>query len=203
MHATSAARIAGGQLYDGLAALPSRPERGREEPDPHSSTRIGMGQLDSHARVSAPGCHQRAPGVDVLRAHSDPVQDRTRTVPHPRVFDDAATRGLTGDTQLVGLEALLSLSVAVPERRFAAMPSIGERELESYKAPSPRRRRPQVTVLIPAHNEEASVAATIACVLAQDWGPDRVLVICDNCTDDTEAVARCRRRRWLRRRAAW
>jgi biofilm PGA synthesis N-glycosyltransferase PgaC len=45
-------------------------------------------------------------------------------------------------------------------------------------------------VLIPAHNEEASVAATIECVLAQEWRPDRVLVICDNCTDNTEAVAR-------------
>ena len=111
-------------------------------------------------------------------------------MPFPRLFDDAATGGSTGNTQLMGLAALRSLSAPLPERRFAAVPSIDEREPEPYTAPSLRRRRPQVTVLIPAHNEEASVAATIACVLAQEWKPDRVLVICDNCTDDTEAVAR-------------
>lgn len=187
----SAARIAGDRLHDGAAALPSRPEWGRKEPAQHSSTRIGMGQLGSHAQVSALGRHQKSPtGVDVPRAHSDPVQDRTITVPFPRLFDDAATGGSTGNTQLMGLAALRSLSAPLPERRFAAMPSIDEREPEPYRAPSSRRRRPQVTVLIPAHNEEASVAATVACVLAQEWKPDRVLVICDNCTDDTEAVAR-------------
>jgi poly-beta-1,6-N-acetyl-D-glucosamine synthase len=187
----SAAGISGGRWDDGFAALPSRPELGHEEPDLRPSTRMGVGQLGGHARASALGRDQRsAPGVDVLRAHADPVQDRTIPVPRPRPFDDAATGGVAGGTQLAGLEALLSLSVAVPERRFAAMPSIDEREPEPYTAPSSRRRRPQVTVLIPAHNEEASVAATVACVLAQQWRPDRVLVICDNCTDNTEAVAR-------------
>ena len=111
-------------------------------------------------------------------------------MPNPRLFGDAAPGGLTYDTQLAGLEALLSSSVPVLEKRPAAVPGIDEQEPEPYTAPSSRRRRPQVTVLIPAHNEEASVAATIACVLAQEWTPDRVLVICDNCTDDTEAIAR-------------
>ena len=187
----NASRIAGGRLDGGLAALPSWPEWGREEPDLHSSTSIGMGQLGGKAQESALGRHRRsAPGVDAQRAHSVAVQDKTVTMPIPRLFDDAAAGGLVGDMQLAGLEALLSFSTPAPEMRLAAVPTIDEREPEPYTAPSSRRRRPQVTVLIPAHNEEASVAATIACVLAQEWKPDRVLVICDNCTDNTEAVAR-------------
>ena len=190
-HSKNASRFAGGRLEGGLAALPSRPEWGREQPGLHSSAWIGMGQLGGEARVSAAGRHRRsAPGVDALWAHSGAVQDRTITVPNPRLFDDGAAGGLTGDTQLAGLEALLSSSAPVLERRLAAMPGIDEQEPEPYTAPSSRRQRPPVTVLVPAHNEEASVAATIACVLAQEWTPDRVLVICDNCTDDTEAIAR-------------
>lgn len=47
-----------------------------------------------------------------------------------------------------------------------------------------------VTVLIPAHNEEASLALTIASLLAQSHRPERVIVVADNCTDSTVAVAR-------------
>lgn len=47
-----------------------------------------------------------------------------------------------------------------------------------------------VTVLIPAHNEAASIGATLDSLDAQDPAPDRVIVVADNCTDGTEAVAR-------------
>ena len=47
-----------------------------------------------------------------------------------------------------------------------------------------------VTVLIPAHNEEASLAATIASLLTQSHRPERVVVVADNCTDSTVAIAR-------------
>jgi cellulose synthase/poly-beta-1,6-N-acetylglucosamine synthase-like glycosyltransferase len=51
----------------------------------------------------------------------------------------------------------------------------------------PQARR--TTALVPAHNEEASIAQTIACLRQQDLRPDRIIVVCDNCTDSTEAVA--------------
>jgi cellulose synthase/poly-beta-1,6-N-acetylglucosamine synthase-like glycosyltransferase len=51
-------------------------------------------------------------------------------------------------------------------------------------------RRPTVAVLIPAHNEEAGIGNTLACLRAQLTGGDRLLVVADNCTDDTAAVAR-------------
>jgi biofilm PGA synthesis N-glycosyltransferase PgaC len=48
----------------------------------------------------------------------------------------------------------------------------------------------EVVVLIPAHNEAETIAMTIGCALAQTYPPSRVVVMADNCTDDTVAVAR-------------
>ena len=46
------------------------------------------------------------------------------------------------------------------------------------------------TVLIPAHNEEAILGLTLVSLAEQTRRPDRVVVIADNCTDGTVAVAR-------------
>ena len=48
--------------------------------------------------------------------------------------------------------------------------------------------RPRVHVLIPAHDEEASIAATLKPVAAQQLPADDVLVIADSCTDSTALV---------------
>ncbi|MGB8019873.1 MAG: glycosyltransferase family 2 protein [Candidatus Nanopelagicales bacterium] len=50
-----------------------------------------------------------------------------------------------------------------------------------------------ITALIPAHNEQATLAVTLPALLAQSRPPDRVLVVADNCTDGTEAVAAAHR----------
>lgn len=47
-----------------------------------------------------------------------------------------------------------------------------------------------ITVLIPAHNEEDRVGATLASLQAQTIRPDRVVVVSDNSTDRTVAIAR-------------
>ncbi len=47
-----------------------------------------------------------------------------------------------------------------------------------------------VTVLIPAHNEEKLISATINSLMEQDRKPDRIIVVADNCTDQTIAVAK-------------
>jgi poly-beta-1,6-N-acetyl-D-glucosamine synthase len=54
----------------------------------------------------------------------------------------------------------------------------------------PRRRTAKLLVLIPAHNEEASIASVLNALLTQTRIPDRIVVIADNCTDKTEQVAR-------------
>jgi peptidoglycan/xylan/chitin deacetylase (PgdA/CDA1 family) len=54
--------------------------------------------------------------------------------------------------------------------------------------PAPRHT---IAVLIPAHNEEDALPATLRSVFAQDYPPEmlRVYVVADNCTDQTAAVA--------------
>jgi cellulose synthase/poly-beta-1,6-N-acetylglucosamine synthase-like glycosyltransferase len=47
---------------------------------------------------------------------------------------------------------------------------------------------PRTTVLIPAHNEGAGILPTIRDVQAQLGPNDRILVVADNCTDDTAAI---------------
>jgi cellulose synthase/poly-beta-1,6-N-acetylglucosamine synthase-like glycosyltransferase len=50
--------------------------------------------------------------------------------------------------------------------------------------------RPKVAILIPAYNEAAGIAATISTILPQLTPDDRLLVIADNCTDETATIAR-------------
>src|SRR5690348_11017117 len=51
------------------------------------------------------------------------------------------------------------------------------------------RVRGKIAVLVPAHNERAGVSSTLASIRAQLRHSDRLIVIADNCTDDTAAVA--------------
>lgn len=49
--------------------------------------------------------------------------------------------------------------------------------------------RPRLTVLMPAHNEATGIATAISSVLPQLRVGDRLLVVADNCTDDTATIA--------------
>jgi cellulose synthase/poly-beta-1,6-N-acetylglucosamine synthase-like glycosyltransferase len=48
----------------------------------------------------------------------------------------------------------------------------------------------RVAVLVPAHDEAAGITATLATIAPQLRSADRLVVVADNCTDDTAAVAR-------------
>jgi len=48
----------------------------------------------------------------------------------------------------------------------------------------------RVAVLVPAHNESANVLPTIACLLKQLKPGDQLMVVADNCHDNTAALAR-------------
>ena len=50
--------------------------------------------------------------------------------------------------------------------------------------------RPKTTVLIPAHNEAEQIEAVLEVLLQQITEPDRVVVIADNCHDNTAELAR-------------
>ena len=48
----------------------------------------------------------------------------------------------------------------------------------------------RLTVLVPAHDEALTIAATLDSLWRQTRPPDRVVVVADNCTDDTADLAR-------------
>lgn len=50
--------------------------------------------------------------------------------------------------------------------------------------------RPRIAILIPAHNEETGLLATLASLQPQLSTNDRILVVADNCNDRTAEVAR-------------
>lgn len=57
------------------------------------------------------------------------------------------------------------------------------------------KSRPSVVALVPAHNEEDTIETTINSLMKQTWEVDYVLVIADNCKDNTtKIVRRCQKK---------
>ena len=50
----------------------------------------------------------------------------------------------------------------------------------------------RLTVLVPAHDEALTIEATLGSLFGQTRRPDRVIVIADNCTDNTAELARAK-----------
>jgi len=48
----------------------------------------------------------------------------------------------------------------------------------------------RLTALVPAHDEALTIAATLESLQGQTRPPDRIVVVADNCTDDTADIAR-------------
>jgi cellulose synthase/poly-beta-1,6-N-acetylglucosamine synthase-like glycosyltransferase len=86
---------------------------------------------------------------------------------------------------LLGLATLLA---AVPALVFALEIASAGRRAPLRAAAS--ATRPRVAVLVPAHNEAAGIAATLASIAPQLRNGDRLLVVADNCSDATAEVAR-------------
>lgn len=63
--------------------------------------------------------------------------------------------------------------------------------LPAYRpAPLPQGRRPTLCLLVPAHNEAAVIAGTLRSIAPQLAAGDRLLVVADNCSDETAVLAR-------------
>src|ERR1700723_2611117 len=63
------------------------------------------------------------------------------------------------------------------------------RPRQSFSLPVSNGSRPRVAVLIPAHNESKGLLSTLGDTQVQLRSTDRLLVVADNCTDDTAEVA--------------
>jgi 1,2-diacylglycerol 3-beta-glucosyltransferase len=89
---------------------------------------------------------------------------------------------------LAGTQAWLAASVGY----LLALLAAGARsDSGAAGAAAPEDPAPWLAALIPAHDEERGVADAVGALVAQDYPADRltVIVIADNCTDDTAGVA--------------
>ncbi|MGB5958043.1 glycosyltransferase family 2 protein [Pseudomonas sp.] len=86
---------------------------------------------------------------------------------------------------LLGLAAVIAL---VPVSVFFAQVLLAC--LPTRSQPSGQGGRPSVAVLVPAHDEASIIGATLASICPQLKDGDRLLVVADNCTDDTARLAR-------------
>jgi cellulose synthase/poly-beta-1,6-N-acetylglucosamine synthase-like glycosyltransferase len=88
---------------------------------------------------------------------------------------------------LISILSVCQIVLAVPIVLLAAecfAASFPARRPKSKDEPKP------VNVLIPAHNESMLIATTLASIRSQLTPADRLIVVADNCSDDTAAIAR-------------
>ena len=88
-----------------------------------------------------------------------------------------------------GLLLAAALLLAVPVALLLAQVLLALRPLRPM-APPRAMPRPRVAVLVPAHNEALGITATLRSIRGELAEGDRLLVVADNCTDQTAAVAR-------------
>lgn len=88
---------------------------------------------------------------------------------------------------LQALFVLCLLALAVPVCVLALQVIAAPRAVRPRDLPA--GPRPKVALLVPAHNEAAGIGATLASIRAQLGAGDRLLVVADNCSDDTAVAA--------------
>lgn len=92
-------------------------------------------------------------------------------------------------TALLGALLMVPATLILVLAAFLALEIAASFFARAVPAP-PQSSRGRIGVVIPAHNERDGVAETVAAVKAQLRETDRILVVADNCDDDTAARAR-------------
>jgi cellulose synthase/poly-beta-1,6-N-acetylglucosamine synthase-like glycosyltransferase len=87
---------------------------------------------------------------------------------------------------LATFASLLAILVAVLSLEIIAALALPQHGLPARQSSGFRRR---LAVLVPAHNESTGLLPTLADIRAQLLPGDRLLVVADNCSDDTAALA--------------
>lgn len=87
-----------------------------------------------------------------------------------------------------GLLLAASLVAVVPVLVLFVQISAARRS--SSITPAADDGRPRLAVLMPAHDESAAIGDSLRALLPQLEPSDRILVVADNCTDDTAAIAK-------------
>lgn len=86
---------------------------------------------------------------------------------------------------LIALAGLLSIPVAMLLAEVVA----SLKSVEAKLAVPANAKSQRVAVIVPAHNESGGIVPTIEDIKPQLKPGDRLIVVADNCTDDTAAVA--------------
>jgi cellulose synthase/poly-beta-1,6-N-acetylglucosamine synthase-like glycosyltransferase len=88
---------------------------------------------------------------------------------------------------LVVVAALVATSVLTFFLEVVAAIALSRQTVRAFPC---RWVRPPIAVLVPAHNESLGLLTTLANIRSQLLRDDRLLVVADNCSDDTADVAR-------------
>ncbi|MDJ0730126.1 MAG: glycosyltransferase family 2 protein [Crocosphaera sp.] len=84
---------------------------------------------------------------------------------------------------LISALLLIPCTVLFIECLMSLFPSVESSEIKLEE-------NPEFKILIPAHNEEIVIETTLKSLLPQVNSPDKIIVIADNCSDQTAAIAR-------------
>ncbi|KAA0970580.1 glycosyltransferase [Aureimonas fodinaquatilis] len=83
----------------------------------------------------------------------------------------------------------LNAALAIPTAIYSVEVASGML-LRKRAGIQPGARRPQVAIVVPAHNEASVIGPTLAALHAQMQPDDRIVVVADNCDDATAQIAR-------------
>ena len=89
---------------------------------------------------------------------------------------------------LDGAMVLVSILLLIPACVLALQVLAASRRSQAPESEA-STVRPRVAVLMPAHNESAGIVSALNSVRSQLRAGDRLLVVADNCSDDTASVA--------------
>lgn len=106
-----------------------------------------------------------------------------------RRLGSAASASLEWSAGPAGLKSAAAGRSLDPGSATDASLNPGATTVSTINPSAPASDRPTITVLVPAHNEAAGIGATLASIATQLRPRDRMLVVADNCSDDTAKVA--------------
>jgi cellulose synthase/poly-beta-1,6-N-acetylglucosamine synthase-like glycosyltransferase len=84
---------------------------------------------------------------------------------------------------VIALGLLIPISMLFAECSAAFLPPRSETKVVEEP-------QPKVTILVPAHNEASGIGATLETLVPQLTEQDRIVVVADNCSDETAEIAR-------------
>ena len=192
--------------------------RARSAPMQDGTKTVPIPRLTYEAATGSVTGDTKMAGLEALLSISTLVQDVPAAVELPRVWrsatDGSENRHLAADEaravdvlaapsmrQSATVVALTRPAPAVrpprsPAQRGPASYREPRRQVTSsgrHRSPVPvrggfKRRTAQIVVILPAHNEQDYIGATIEGIQAQTRPADRIIVVPNNCRDDDETA---------------